>query len=213
MNGSRQTAPVAGILLAAGASSRMGEDKLFLRVGGETLLRRAAGEALGAGLDPLLAVVRAGGEREQCELSRLRARVVENPDAARGAQTSLRRGLAAVPEQCAAAVVLLADMPFVTARMIRSLVARWRAGTTALVLSDYAGVQAPPTLFDRSLFRELSASEEEGAAREVVRRHAGDAAVVGFPAASLADVDAPDDYDRARRLWEAEAGKAGPERP
>jgi molybdenum cofactor cytidylyltransferase len=93
---------------------------------------------------------------------------------------------------------MLADMPFVTAAMLRTMVDRYRASESPLVISDYAGVNAPPMLYDRALFAELGAMEGEGCGRQVVRRHRDQAAVVSWPAEALADVDVPEDYDRAR---------------
>ena len=106
-----------------------------------------------------------------------------------------------------AVVVLLADMPLVTARMIAALVQRYRESSAPLVVSDYAGVQAPPTLYDRSLFAELGGMEGEGSGKQVVLRHAEEAVSVSWPAAALADIDRPEDYQRALALLDGE-GKA-----
>jgi molybdenum cofactor cytidylyltransferase len=92
--------------------------------------------------------------------------------------------------------VILADMPFVTADMIRAVADRYRAGDAPLVVSEYGDVNAPPTLYDRALFGELLASTGEGCGKQVVRRHQAEAAVVAWPEAALFDVDAPEDYER-----------------
>jgi molybdenum cofactor cytidylyltransferase len=107
-------------------------------------------------------------------------------------------GIAALPPGVAAGVVLLADMPFVTAEMITTLVERYRSGDASLVLSEYDGVQAPPTLFDRSLFTELAGPEGKGCGKRMRRCHADQATVVVWPAAALADLDVPEDYERVR---------------
>ena len=137
---------VAGIVLAAGPSTRMGENKLFLLLEGETVLVRAVRRALAAGLDPVIVVL--GHEAESAEklLQGLRCRVVVNPDYARGMNSSARAGMSAVPADAEAAVVVLADMPLVTAEMIAAVAERFRESRAPLVLSEYGGVQAPPTL-------------------------------------------------------------------
>ena len=191
-------APVAGVVLAAGFSKRMGTNKLLLALDGESIVRRAVRSALEAKLSPVIVVLGHEAERARDELSGLEHVEIFNPDAAAGIHTSLRAGLRAVPASAPAAVVLLADMPFVTARMIAALVGRYREASASLVISDYDGVQAPPTLYDRSLFAELFEEEGEGCSKRVVNRHRADGVAVSWPAAALTDVDQPQDFERVR---------------
>ena len=190
---------VAGIVLAAGSATRMGRNKLLLRIGGETLVRRAVRVAGEAGLDPVILVTGRFREEVEREVEDLGCPQVFNPDHETGIQTSVARGVVAAPATCGAAVVMLPDMPFVTARMVRTLVER-RAETGApLVVSRYGGeVNAPPILYDRSLFGEISRMRA-GCGREVVRRHHDRASVVDWPADRLRDLDRPDEYESARR--------------
>jgi molybdenum cofactor cytidylyltransferase len=194
---------IAGVVLAAGASTRMGRNKLLLSLGEESILRLCARRALTAGLDPVIAVLGHDAERTGQELSGLPVRLVVNPDSERGINSSLRAGIAAASSASEAAVVLLPDMPFVTAAMIGNLMLRYASSRAPLVVSDYGGVQAPPTLYDRRLFGELAESEGEGCGKRVAARHAGEAAVVGFPPEALADLDSPEDYDRVRAALSA----------
>ena len=190
---------VAGILLAAGTSSRMGANKLLLELDGETILRGAARRALAGGLAPLLVVLGHQAERTRAELHGLACEAVVNPDFEEGITASLRCGLAALPEGVEAAMVLLADMPRVTAAMIAAMVVRFRAVRPRLVISDYAGVQAPPMLYDRTLFAELAAMDDGRCGRQVVERHRNEAAVLSFPAPALTDLDVPADYELLRQ--------------
>lgn len=193
---------VAGVVLAAGSATRMGENKLLLPVGGEPLVRRAVRAGLEAGLHPVIVVLGPGGDDVRAALEGLPCAPVRNPRHALGMSTSLDAGIAAAPPEAAAAAVLLGDMPFVDAGMIRAVVARWEAGAR-IATARYGGVPAPPTVYDRSLFPELRGGEGEGRGREVVRRHAGEVALVDFPAAALSDVDDATDLERARaRLGE-----------
>jgi len=189
---------VAGILLAAGAATRMGRNKVLLELGGETLLRRAARRALAAGLTPVLVVLGHEAERARAELDGLGCRAVVNPDYARGINTSLSAGVEAVAPGAPAAIVILADMPFVDADMIRAIVARYAETGAPVVASQYGDVTAPPTLYDRSLFPALRGCAGEGRGREVVRRHRHRAAFVAWPPSALADLDLSDDLERAR---------------
>ncbi len=190
---------VAGIVLAAGRSTRMGVNKLLLRIEGETLVRRAARTALEAGLDPVLVVLGHEAELVASDLGGLRCATVENPRHALGLATSLDAGIAAVPAEASAAVVLLAAMPLVGAEMIAALVERHRATGAALVASRYGAVVAPPALYARSAFAELRGGEGEGRGREVLARHAGEVSWVDWPEDALADVDEAADVERARR--------------
>jgi molybdenum cofactor cytidylyltransferase len=194
---------VAGIVLAAGPSSRMGENKLLLRLDGETVLVRAVRRALAAGLDPVIVVLGHEAERARPELAGIDCRTVVNPEYSRGMNSSARAGIAAVPASAAAAVILLADMPFVTAGMIASAVERYRESDAPLVLSEYGGVQAPPTLYDNSLFAEIGSPEGEGCGKRVIRRYRAEAVVLDWPAAALADLDRPEDYERIKAVIEA----------
>jgi molybdenum cofactor cytidylyltransferase len=188
----------AGILLAAGTSSRMGCNKLLFELGGESVLRGAARRAQAAGLSPLLVVLGHQAETARQELDGIACQVVINPDYDQGITSSLKAGVAALPPAAPAAMVLLADMPLVTAEMIAALAARYRASRAPLVISDYEGVHAPPMLYDRSLFAELLAMTGGGCGRQVVKRHRGEAQVLRWPAAALADLDVPEDYARLR---------------
>ena len=186
---------VAGVVLAAGSSTRMGRNKLLLRLDGESVVRRAARRALAAGLDPVVVVLGHEADLAAAELAGLAVRTVVNPDHASGIHTSRVAGLAAVPPESGAAIVLLADMPFVTEEMLAALAARHRESGAPLVVSEYAGEQAPPTLYDRSLFPELLGGE--GCSKRVIRAHAGEAVTISWPAAALRDLDRPEDYERA----------------
>lgn len=193
-----RTGPVAGILLAAGTSSRMGSNKLLFELGGESVLRGAAKRALAGGLSPLLVVLGHEAEKARAELDGLACDVVLNPDYASGINSSLKSGVAALPADVMGAMVMLADMPYVTPEMISGLIQRFRTTEAPLVISDYEGVNAPPMLYDRSLFSELLAMTGEGCGRQVVKRHREEAEILAWPTSALADLDVPDDYERAR---------------
>jgi molybdenum cofactor cytidylyltransferase len=194
----RTHAPVAGVVLAAGTSSRMGRNKLFVSIGGQTVLRRAVGTALAAGLEPILVVLGHESERAAAELVGLSCATVLNRDYAQGINTSLRTGIAAVPERAAAALVMLADMPFVSAEMLTAVVDRYRSGDAPLVVSNYQGVDAPPMLYDRSLFAELRALDGDGCGKKVVKRHRSEGVEISWPATALADLDFPADVERVQ---------------
>jgi molybdenum cofactor cytidylyltransferase len=198
----------AAVVLAAGSSTRMGENKLLLALDGQALVVRAVRAAVAAGLAPVVVVLGHEADRVRAALQGLACRTVVNPDHARGKGTSLQAGIAevAAATDAAAAVVMLADMPFVTAAMLAAVArAAIPAGAGAgagarlpMVISRYGAVNAPPILYDRALFAELGALPGQACGKEMVRRHGPEAAVLSWPEAALADVDVPDDYRRLR---------------
>ena len=228
----RPVSDVAAIVLAAGASVRMGRNKLLLELGGESVVRRAARMTVDAGMDPVVVVT--GHERAavEAELHGIGCRTVFNAEHAMGQHRSVSAGIAALGGDggagderdagdergvgggrgglgCAAAMVVLADMPFVTADMLRAVTGHYRETGALLVLSRYGGATiAPPMLYDRSLFGELLRMDRR-CGREVVRRHRAEAAVVDWPADALRDLDSTEDYEHARlELEEAGCGRA-----
>jgi molybdenum cofactor cytidylyltransferase len=205
---SERTGAVAGVVLAAGSSTRLGRNKLFIELEGESLLRRVVRRVSTAGLDPVVVVLGHEADRVREELSGLQVVPVLNPEYMQGVNSSLRTGIMAV-SQAAAAVVVLADMPFVTTAMISTFVDRYRTSAAPLVISDYSGVNAPPMLYDRSLFNELLSMQGEGCGKQVVKRHRDEALSVVWPEEALTDLDVPEDYDRVKALIDARERTAG----
>jgi len=190
---------VAGVILAAGASSRMGKNKMLLELEGESLIRRVVRRALSAGLSPVVVVIGHEPERIRAELRGLPVVFAVNRDFTGPTSGSLHRGLNALGEDVGAAVVMLGDMVRVTQETLAMLVAAAR-GTDAppLVVSRYGDVTAPPLLFRRALFPELLAWTGEGCGKTVVKAHSHEAMYVDRPVALLADVDTPEDFAAAQ---------------
>jgi molybdenum cofactor cytidylyltransferase len=190
---------IAGVVLAAGTSTRMGQNKLLMELDGEPLVRRAVVRAAKAGLDPLIVVLGHEADRVQAVLDVLAYQPVVNADYERGVNSSLRAGIQAASASGArAAVVVLADMPFVTTAMLETLMQTYQQGSVPLVISDYDGVNAPPMLYDRSLFGELAQSEGQGCGKHEVKKHRHEAASASWPAEALTDLDEPQDFQRVR---------------
>ena len=217
---------IAGIVLAAGSSTRMGRNKLLLQLGGETVVQRAARTAIDAGLDPVIVVTGHAHEAVAAQLHVLQLTTVVNTNHGAGQHTSVAAGIAALgghcgpataalgdgcgpaedrpardgdaAHDCAAAIVMLADMPLVTSAMVREVVTRYHDSSAPLVVSRYGGeVTAPPMLYDRSLFGELMDMNAR-CGRQVVRRHRHEAIEVDWPAEALRDLDRPADYEAIR---------------
>ena len=190
---------VAGVILAAGASRRMGKNKMLLRLEGESLIRRAAQRALAAGLSPVVVVLGHEADRLRAELKGLPLAFAINPDHTGPTSGSLHRGLDTLGPDVDAVVVMLGDMVRVTVETLAMLIAAARGTDAPLVVSRYGDVTAPPLLFRRALFGELFAWTGEGCGKAVVQAHKHEAMYVDRPVALLADVDTPEDFEALRQ--------------
>ncbi|MEV8508308.1 nucleotidyltransferase family protein [Actinoplanes sp. NPDC051475] len=183
---------IAGLVLAAGAGQRYGMPKALVPWQGSLLVERAAAVATEAGLARTIVVVGA-------EAARVRAAVpglayVDNPAWATGMASSLRAGLAALAgTPAAAAVVLLVDMPGVTAAAVRRVAAL--ASPAALAMGGYAGRRSHPVLLGRDHWDGVAAAATgDRGARSYLRDHAAEVRVV--PVGDVADdtdLDVPGD--------------------
>jgi molybdenum cofactor cytidylyltransferase len=187
-------AGVAAIVLAAGRSSRMGgPNKLLARFGEKALVRRVAEAALASKAAPVIVVVGHRGTEIAAALDGLDVRVVENPDYADGLATSLRAGIGAVPADAAGALVLLADMPGVTAQVIDILVDAFAArARPAIIVPTVEGKRGNPVLWSRAFFPELMQVTGDTGARHIIARHEEAVERVEIGAAAAVDVDTPE---------------------
>jgi CTP:molybdopterin cytidylyltransferase MocA len=186
---------IAGIVLAAGGSTRMGRPKMLLPAGGGTLLSAAVAPLLEAGLDRVVVVLgdRAEEIRRNAALpADPRLVIVVCADWAAGMASSLKRGLKACAD-ADAVLIALGDQPGITAERVRMVTAAFAPGRD-LVVPVHRGIPAHPVLFGRSLFSELEALSGDVGAREVVRRHEGEA--VWIEVEALPDIDTEEDYRR-----------------
>lgn len=191
-------ARIGAVVLAAGASTRMGENKLLLSIEGETMVHRTVRRVRDAGCDPIVVVTGHESERVRESLAPLGVAFASSPNPTGPTSGSLHAGLRALPEDVSAALVMLADMVQVTTPMLHALVESSALGRAPLEVSRYGDVLAPPLVFTRALWPELLAWEGEGCGKQVVRAHASEAQMHDWPLDALQDVDTPQDYDAVR---------------
>jgi molybdenum cofactor cytidylyltransferase len=186
---------VSAVVLAAGASSRMGGQKLLLPLGDEPIVRRTVRHVCDAGFDDVLVIV--GGDHELviAALAGLPIRHAINAEYETGMGSSFRTAVGHLGDS-SAAMFALADQPFVTAREYRALLDTYRQLEPAVVSVRYGEVTAPPHLFSRELFPELA--QLQHGARPVLERHRDRTVVLQFLPELLLDIDTPEDYERAK---------------
>ena len=183
---------LAALILAAGAGRRMGGPKALLVVDGETLLRRAARTALAAGCTPVVAVV---GPWDP-ELEDLDVLVVPNPEADEGMASSIRAGLAALPEGVEGVLLLAVDQPAVDGNLLRDLLDLFRRSGGRPAACAYADTLGIPAVLPAHLFPDLRALRGDRGAKAILVREG--AAALPFPEGAR-DLDQPGDLDRIRR--------------
>jgi molybdenum cofactor cytidylyltransferase len=184
---------VAALVLAAGSSRRMGgANKLLQPIGGIAMLRRAVNSALASRCTSVLVVTGADADAAQACLGGLDVQFVHNPEHESGMASSLRCGLAALPADADAAVVLLADMPRIDGGHVDRLLAAFDPRQPKIVAPVRDGRRGNPILWPREFFAEMTAVSGDVGAREVLQRHASQVEFVTFDDdAIFADVDTP----------------------
>ena len=188
---------IPAIVLAAGASSRMGAAKPLLRVHGETFIRRILTTLREGGVAAAVVVVRPGEadlEREIAEVGFGRSVVNSQPE--RGQLSSLVIGLDAVESPAVTAVlVTLVDVPLISPTTVAALLQRTHSTTAPIVRAVYRGRHGHPVIFTRAVFDALRRTDPGSGAKPVLWAYPPDDLEVG-DAGVAEDIDTPDDYTR-----------------
>ena len=193
------------VLLAAGASRRMGRPKLDLVLGGEKVLSRSLRNLLAADLDRVLVVLASGGAAGSelygpNEHDTERVEVVVNPDSRDGLASSLRCGLERLPQETRTVLVALADKPLVKHETIRTLLVRFDEAGARIAYPTYRGEQGHPVLFVAELAEEFLALSGDRGGKSLLARHRDEALEIAvLDPGVCVDIDTPEDYAEARR--------------
>lgn len=180
------------VILAAGASRRLGAPKQLEILSGETLLERAVRVAQEAGLGTVYVVADAADRAVTAEAERLGCEVVPNEDAEEGMASSIRAGVRAAGETAASVLIMTCDQPAVSAAHLR-LLAGPDGGVTA---SGYAGRCGVPACFPARVFGELLALRGDAGARDLLR----EARAIELEYGEI-DVDTAEELERARGIF------------
>lgn len=190
-----------GIVLAAGASSRMGRPKALLHLDDRTFVRAILDALRDAGLPSVIVVVRPGQPEVVAEVERAGfGRAVENPRADDGQLSSLLVGLDAVDRpETNGVLVTLVDVPSIGAAAVRTLVTRAAASAAPVLRAVHLGRHGHPVVFKRAVFEALRRADPARGAKEIMRAAGVEDVEVDDPGV-VDDVDTPDDYQRLRAL-------------
>ncbi|WP_295810500.1 molybdopterin-binding/glycosyltransferase family 2 protein [uncultured Nitratireductor sp.] len=190
---------VWGVLLAAGQSRRMGEhNKLMASFDGVPLVRRTGAALAQSRVDGAVAVVGHEAERVRGALEGLGMVMAVNDAYAEGLSTSLKAGIAALPDEAMGALVMLADMPEIRSEDLDRLVEAFvKAGGNAVVRATHNGKRGNPVILPRALFAEVARLEGDTGARHVVEQELVGVVDVETGAAAHLDVDTPEALEKA----------------
>jgi molybdenum cofactor cytidylyltransferase len=182
---------IAGILLAAGLSTRFGRQKLLQPYRGELLVRKTARCFLDAGLQPVVAVV-SNAPAFGDALAGLPVTMVENPNPKDGVSSSIAIGLRALPDTSSAALIGVADQPYLTADAIQELLDAFLPGL--IVVPRFGDHRGNPPVFDRRFFADLMELRGDRGGQAVVNAHPEAVIEVSLAEEIGADVDRPEDW-------------------
>jgi molybdenum cofactor cytidylyltransferase len=182
---------IAGILLAAGQSTRFGRQKLLEPYRGEPLVRKTARCFLDAGLRPLCAVVSPDPRLVEA-LAGLPLMTVENAHPENGISSSIAIGLRALPETTDAALIGVGDQPYLTVEAIEELTRAFAPGR--IIVPRWGDHRGNPPVFDRRFFAELLALDGDLGGQRVMAAHPEAVVEVPLPAKLGDDIDRPQDW-------------------
>ncbi len=191
---------VAGVILAAGSSSRMGKTKQLLPFGKTTLLGQVIQTALDSKLHDIIVVLGHDADKVSQTIDLTSLKTTLNVDHRKGQSTSLIKGLEMVSSQCDAAMFLLGDQPLITPAIINTLVDTFETARASIVIPYFNGRRGNPVIIARSLFHRLKSLSADTGARVLFDEFKE--SVVKVPVqdkAVLIDVDTREDYKNLNR--------------
>jgi molybdenum cofactor cytidylyltransferase len=187
---------VSAVVLAAGASTRLGRPKQLLPVATHTMIEHVLGAVKAASLDEVV-VVLGSSAAQIAEHVPTGCRVVLNPNWETGVASSIRAGLAAVDPRSEAVLFVQADQPYLSCAVLERILHAYYGSTKAIVVPTYQGRSGSPVLFDRSLFSELATLHGDVGGREVIAGSANQVLQVEMESGqAFLDIDTLADYER-----------------
>lgn len=209
MSGATSGQAIAAIILGAGTSSRMGEHKLLLPLGGRPLIVWSVAAACASQARPVVVALGRAAEEARDALAAALPdapyAVVVNQRFAQGMGTSLALAVASLPAEVTGALILLGDQPFMPTAAIEAMLAAARAQPERIAMGAYGGAsgrrRGHPVYLPRRVFGELLALSGDEGARAIIARAGDDLTLIPIAdERALLDVDTLEDYRRAQAL-------------
>jgi molybdenum cofactor cytidylyltransferase len=202
--------PTAGIILAAGESTRLGEPKQLLRVCGRFLIEWVLTAALDSNLDHVVLVLGCEHERIRRALvattDHPKCQILVNPDYRNGQSTSLKAGVLTIRHSFPSAMFLLGDQPLVDVAVVNLLLERYAESDKPICVPAHRGTRGNPTLFASSFYPALLGLTGDKGARDLIAAHPQQVLAVEIEDPLVFfDIDRPQDLEKISRLLESRA--------
>jgi len=184
------------IILAAGSSSRMGELKQLMKYKNKTLLQHIVGEAILAGLHPLICVTGYQSDMIKNSLSDVNVMIVYNSHWAEGMGSGIAAGVRELKQSDVDSVILaVSDQPYVSAELFMTMIDRKEQSGRGIAACSYAGTLGTPVLFGRNYFDQLMSLNGNEGAKNIVKSNLPDVCPVEFEKGKV-DIDTKQDYEK-----------------
>ena len=195
----RNHSRIGAVILAAGMSSRMGETKQLLRLGERTLLEEVLENVRAAGVNDAVLVLGHAADTIGKSIAPGNVKVVVNHAYSEGMGSSLRAGISVLPAEIGAALIVLADQPFVRPATLGLLMEQYRSSSAQIVIPIYRGFRGNPVLLDRSVFPEIMELTGDIGCRAIFGNHLE--GIVKLPVDDpgiLIDFDSKEDFEKLK---------------
>lgn len=189
------------VILAAGASTRLGEPKQLLIFNEKSLLNHIVDITLDVNNTIPIIVLGAEKEKMEMELAQSNILIINNADWQDGMSSSVVAGLTKLLQLHPAiegCLFTVCDQPFITAQLLNSLIAAYLQMGKGIVAAAYAGTVGTPVLFSKKYFTELLHLQRNQSAKQLLDKYVTDLASVPFTGGEI-DIDTPEDYQKLIR--------------
>ena len=188
------------VILAAGASTRLGKPKQLLQYRGKTLLAHAINEAVNSNADAIVVILGKNADQFKKEIDDRKVRVAVNSSWEEGMASSLRLGLDTLLNDkpyIDAVIFMVCDQPHVLSPILNDLIITQQKTTKQIVTCNYGDSIGPPALFHKKYFKDLMKLSGDTGARMIIQQNMNDMTTILFPEGEI-DIDTEEDYEKLK---------------
>jgi len=188
------------VILAAGASTRLGKPKQLLQYRGKTLLAHAINEAINSNADAIVVILGKDADLFKKEIDEKKVRVAINSSWEEGMASSLRLGLDTLltdKPYIDAVIFMVCDQPHVLSSILNELIITQQKTTKQIVTCNYGDSIGPPALFHKKYFKDLMKLSGDPGARKIIQQNMNDMTTILFPEGEI-DIDTEEDYEELK---------------